>query len=231
MPIQIRNAQDNFVRIPEDFLANHGGAIHFAGKGGSIEIGQDCHATKISLTIGDGCTVRIGNGCRLGALTIYTLHQSTVSIGSSTGFTTTCIMQCHESFDISVGEGCLFAGGTWITVSDMHSVIDVASGRRINPGASVRIADRVWVGDGAAILKGCSIGAGSVIAARALVARDVPTQCVAAGVPARIVRTGASWDYSLSPTSPDPAFDAMPAPAPRSARWLERLLRCGRGSA
>lgn len=220
MPVQIHNAQGNEARIPADFLATQGGAIKFTGTGGSIEIGEDCHASQINLTIGDGCAVRIGNGCRLGLLSIYLFRDATVTIGGMTGFTRTCSLQCHESYDISIGHGCLFADDTWITVSDMHSVIDLASGERVNPGGPVRIADRVWVGDGAAILKGCSIGTGSVIAARALVSRDVPAQCVAAGVPARVVRTGASWDFRLLPTSVAP-----PPPAPRKNGWADRLLR------
>ncbi|CAM8673196.1 acyltransferase [Sphingobium sp.] len=226
MPVQIRNAPDNDVRIPEDFLANQGGIVTFTGKGGSIEIGADCYAAQINLTIGDGCAVRIGNGCRLGAITIHTVRDSTVSIGDLTGFTWTCNMQCHESFDISIGNGSLFAGGTWITVSDMHSVVDVASGRRINPGGNVQIGDRVWVGDGAAILKGCSIGAGSVIAARALVSKSVPAQCVAAGVPARVVRTGTSWDFRLLPVEVE---TEEVDPAPRRAGWFRRLLDAARG--
>nr|WP_278254292.1 hypothetical protein [Sphingobium sp. BYY-5] len=86
----------------------------------------------------------------------------------------------------------------------MHSVVDLASGQRINPGGHVKISDRVWIGDGAVIMKGTSIGAGSVISARAIVVKDVAANCVAAGVPARIIRTNASWNYQLLP---------MPSPA------------------
>ena len=248
MPVQIVNAEHNEVDIPESFLANNNGTIVFTGKGGSVHIGEGCHAAQIRVTIGDDCTFRVAEGCRLGAITVHTALNSTVSIGRFTGFTWTCIIQCHESFDVHIGERCLFAGNTWITVSDMHSVVDIASGRRINPGGDVRIGDHVWLGDGAAVLKGCTVGADSVIAARAMVTKDVPPQCVAAGVPARVVRKGVNWDYSLLPVSVDdplpgdtspsedgtlsedaPPSDDIDAAAPKGSNWVRRLLLAGLG--
>ena len=50
------------------------------------------------------------------------------------------------------------------------------------------LGDNVWVGTGAMILKGVSIGEGSVVAARALVTHDIPAGVLAAGNPARIVK-------------------------------------------
>jgi acetyltransferase-like isoleucine patch superfamily enzyme len=52
----------------------------------------------------------------------------------------------------------------------------------------VRIGNDVWIGMGALILSGVTIGDGAVIAARAVVSRDVPPYAIAAGNPARIVR-------------------------------------------
>jgi len=52
----------------------------------------------------------------------------------------------------------------------------------------VEIGSDVWIGTGALILSGVSIGHGAVIAARAVVSRNVPPYAIAAGVPARVVR-------------------------------------------
>lgn len=52
----------------------------------------------------------------------------------------------------------------------------------------VRIGNNVWIGENACVLKGVSIGDGAVIGANAVVTRDVPAGCVAAGVPARVIR-------------------------------------------
>lgn len=56
--------------------------------------------------------------------------------------------------------------------------------RPVNP---VEIGNDVWVGAGAVMVAGCSIGDGAVVAAKAVVVDDVPAYGIAAGVPARIV--------------------------------------------
>lgn len=54
--------------------------------------------------------------------------------------------------------------------------------------APIRIGDRVWIGFGAVILKGVTIGEGAVIGARSVVSRDVEPYTVVAGNPATLVR-------------------------------------------
>ena len=56
------------------------------------------------------------------------------------------------------------------------------------------IGSDVWIGTGAMILSGVTIGHGSVVAARSLVARDVPPYAIVAGAPARVVRSRFSPD-------------------------------------
>lgn len=50
----------------------------------------------------------------------------------------------------------------------------------------IRIGDNVWVGAGVIVLPGCRIGNNSVIAAGAVVCSDIPDNCMAAGVPAKV---------------------------------------------
>jgi len=64
---------------------------------------------------------------------------------------------------------------------------------------SVVIGDHVWVGTRAMILPGILIGRGAVIAAGAVVTKDVPPYSIAAGVPARVINTRTSnLKYKLS---------------------------------
>lgn len=55
--------------------------------------------------------------------------------------------------------------------------------------APVHIRRNAWIGAGATILPGVTIGENAVVAAGAVVARDVPANCVVAGVPAKIIKT------------------------------------------
>ena len=52
----------------------------------------------------------------------------------------------------------------------------------------MHIGDNVWLGDHATVLKGVTIGENSVVAARAVVTRDVPANVVVAGNPAKVVK-------------------------------------------
>jgi acetyltransferase-like isoleucine patch superfamily enzyme len=53
----------------------------------------------------------------------------------------------------------------------------------------VVIGDNVWLGNNAIVLPGVTIGSGSVIAANSVVSRDIPPNSLAAGAPAKVVRT------------------------------------------
>lgn len=53
---------------------------------------------------------------------------------------------------------------------------------------SVKIGNDVWIGFGATILSGVSIGNGAVIGARAVVAKDIPAYSIAVGNPARVIK-------------------------------------------
>src|SRR5205814_9956626 len=93
-----------------------------------------------------------------------------------------------------IGRHCLIAAGVSIADYAGHP-LDADARRRglTSPLEAVRpveIGDDVWIGSGAAILKGVSIGDRAVIGAHAVVTRDVPSDSVVAGNPARTVREG-----------------------------------------
>ncbi len=94
---------------------------------------------------------------------------------------------------IEVGDGCLT--GKWVTITDnSHGLTDISSlqlspiGRNLVSKGPVVIGRNVWIGDKATILPGVTIGDGVVIAANAVVTKDVPSYCVVGGIPARIIK-------------------------------------------
>jgi acetyltransferase-like isoleucine patch superfamily enzyme len=105
--------------------------------------------------------------------------------------------------EISIGSHCLISWNVGIADSDFHPlepaqrIIDAQAlapyfkDRPPRPRvktAPVKIADNVWIGMNAVILKGVTIGENSVIAAGSVVTKNVPLNSVVAGNPANIVK-------------------------------------------
>jgi acetyltransferase-like isoleucine patch superfamily enzyme len=87
---------------------------------------------------------------------------------------------------ITIGDAVMMANGAYVTDSDWHGIYDRV--RRDDLRSPVVIGDNVWLGDNSTVLKGVTIGENSVVAARAVVTRDVPANVVVAGNPARVVK-------------------------------------------
>ena len=86
---------------------------------------------------------------------------------------------------IDIGDNCMLANGVYITDADWHGIYDRVSLGRAEP---VRLKKNVWVGDGAIVCKGVTIGENSIIGAGAIVVNSIPDNCIAAGNPAVVVR-------------------------------------------
>lgn len=90
------------------------------------------------------------------------------------------------SDEIRIGNGCMFANSAYVTDSDWHGIYD-----RVNRDPEpkpVILEDNVWVGDRATVLKGVRVGKNSIVAACAVVTKDVPPNVVVAGNPAKVVK-------------------------------------------
>jgi len=101
--------------------------------------------------------------------------------------------------------------GPYVYITDQnHSYADpdVPIGRQMPMNSAVRIGSGSWLGAGAVVLPGASIGRNVVIAAGSVVRGTVPDHCVVAGVPARVVRSyvpGDGWAPFSRPIGPPPA--------------------------
>jgi len=94
-----------------------------------------------------------------------------------------------EGPGISIGRGALIGSEVTIYDSDFH---DLRPGRRRGGAprmAAVEIGEDVFIGDRVVVLKGVSIGRHAVIGAGSVVTRSVPEFAIAAGNPARVIRS------------------------------------------
>jgi maltose O-acetyltransferase len=113
--------------------------------------------------------------------------ESVVAIGDGTLFNNDAVIR-SEGPGIEVGRDGLFGTGVQIFDSDFHHLDRALRRSGTHPTATVRIGDDVWVGSNAFVLKGVTIGDGAVVAAAAVVTRDVPAGVLVGGNPARVIR-------------------------------------------
>ena len=89
-------------------------------------------------------------------------------------------------FEVKIGKNVQIAPGVIIMDSDFHGVEDREAEDLATP---ITIGDNVWLATRAIVLKGVTIGEGSTIAAGAVVTKDVPPFSLAAGVPAKVIKS------------------------------------------
>ncbi|QCW98793.1 hypothetical protein FGM00_01165 [Aggregatimonas sangjinii] len=82
-------------------------------------------------------------------------------IGENSTFEDTHIAVTEPKSKCTIGKDCMFANNIDIRTGDSHSIIDIKSQKRINLAENVSIADHVWVGAHASILKGSSLAPNS----------------------------------------------------------------------
>lgn len=93
---------------------------------------------------------------------------------------------------ITIGDGVAIARGVYIYDSDHHDILD-EDGFKQNEAKEIRIENHVWIGTRAVILKGVTIGEGAIVAAGAVVTKDVPPHTMVAGVPAKVIKENVTW--------------------------------------
>jgi len=82
--------------------------------------------------------------------------------------------------------------------SDAHPIIDVKTGKAINPGADVEIGDHVWMTTNVMVMKGVKIANDCIIGAGSIVSKDCPTpNSIYAGTPAKLIKEGFNWSYEF----------------------------------
>lgn len=168
------------VRRRSTFFIGRGSLIRWsrlrALRGGTVHIGDDSIVhCRIDFDSPQGI-IRIGNRCYIGNSHLV----------------------CHTG--ITLGDDVIISWGVTVVDHNSHAVDwkdrkhDVADWRAARKRwdavhvSTVRIEDKAWIGFGASILKGVTIGEGAIVGAQAVVTRDVEPYTVVAGNPARVIR-------------------------------------------
>ena len=181
-------------------------ALRFKAALFGVEVGRGVTACgPVILGRWPGSRIRIGAGCglvsssrRATASTLYApvrfrTYAPTARIDLAEGVQLSGTSITARSCVISIGKDTMVGPNCVITDSDFHAHWP-AETRHLVPAfdldRGVRIGANVWIGMGCLILKGVTVGDGSIVAAGSVVVRDVPPRSVVAGVPAKVVKAG-----------------------------------------
>ena len=131
--------------------------------------------------VGFGRFVWIGDGTKIRC------HEGEVTIGAKTVIGQDCTISAYQH--VSIGRECILADRVMLIDFD-HGVVEVERPIRLQGiyKRDVDVGHNVWMGYGACVLRGVSIGDNSIVGTNAVVTRSAPANAVLAGVPARVIR-------------------------------------------
>lgn len=113
----------------------------------------------------------------------YTDFGKNITIGKDVFINSGCHFQ--DQGGIEIGDGALI-GHNVVLATINHDTIP-GNGRK-NHYAPIQLGKHVWIGSNATVLPGVTVGDWAVVAAGAVVTRDVPPYTIVGGVPARIIK-------------------------------------------
>jgi acetyltransferase-like isoleucine patch superfamily enzyme len=151
----------------------------------------------VTFEIGREATLRLGRWSWIGHGTKIRVHEGEASIGAKTVLGQECTISAFQH--VSIGRECILADRVMLIDFD-HGVVETERPIRLQGiyKRDVRVGHNCWIGYGACILRGATVGDNAIIGTSTVITRDVPDNAVVAGAPARLLRM---------------------RPAPESLRW------------
>jgi acetyltransferase-like isoleucine patch superfamily enzyme len=204
--------RDIFIILSDKFFSLLRGfyyKLFFKSSSGLLFIGRHCKI-RYCHKIKAGKTITIGDNVEINALCVegvtmgnnVTILRNTVIectgniknmgvglvIGNDVGIAQNCFIQVRGK--VTIGSHVMFGPNVSI-FSENHGFIDLDIPMISQPTTrgEVIIEDDVWLGTRSIILSGIRIGKGSIIAAGALVNRDIPPYSIVAGIPGKVVKS------------------------------------------
>lgn len=189
-------------------LATYRGAVRARDKGFSLAAGGAFarfgrrSVLQLPVRLERAGRIAIGSGVFVGSdswLQVVGPEDGPValSIGDGSSIAGHCVLSAVAG--VHLGERVLVARGAYIA-DHGHAFSDPGRAvldQGIDHVARVEIADGAWLGENVVVCPGVRVGRGAVIGANSVVTRDVPDHAVAAGAPARVVRSPAAIEEAL----------------------------------
>lgn len=131
--------------------------------------------------------LELGDHCRLGRrVFLETCEAGVIRVGANVRINAGAFIVAYS--EISIGRDTLIGEYVSIRDADHGLALDRPIREQPHTASPIRIGEGVWIGRGAVVLKGITIGDGAVVAANSVVTRDVRPMAIVAGAPAREIR-------------------------------------------
>ncbi len=133
--------------------------------------------------------IRIGRNVYVGNNTTISCKEGSIYLDDYCNISANCSLLSET--EIRIGKYCFLAGQCYLVAGGNHSFKETSIPIMFQPSFSkggIRIEEDVWLGAGAIVLDGTSIGKGCVIGAGSVVTQSLPAYSIAMGTPARRVR-------------------------------------------
>lgn len=198
MPVtlEVEYPEDNWLTLSPKFLSDSDAIVTIRGRGNRLHVEDPLAPNAAKLTLSGGATIIIRADSNLNELAVSAVADGAlIDIGAWCSFNGCSQITVHERATIMIGAFSLFGNGCRIAASDVHKIVTLASRERINPAGDITIGDRVWAAENVTILRNTKIGHGSIIGSGSVVRDVFPPYVSLAGVPARIIRTGVTWEF------------------------------------
>ena len=184
------------IEVASPLYKRNGLNIHFKGKGNIVVLEKNVQFINSNINLGTNCFVRIDSNSTFGGLNINNRnHDGGVCyIGKNTIAPNNLSIFLFGNNKCIINEDCMFAANVSIFCSDGHAILNSVNDI-LNQNANVTIGRHVWLGLNAVVLKGASIGNGSVIGANTCITgKNFPDNSLIAGNPAEIKKNNIHWD-------------------------------------
>ena len=140
------------------------------------------------LEINDGAKLFLGKGSvMINGATLVSYPNSVLKIGDNVLINSDCEIYCSDR--IEIGNDTVISNNCIIRDCDIHKMNNIGPNHK-----PINIGNHVWIGTNCIILKGVTIGDGSVVGAGSVVTCDVPPKTMIAGNPAKIIKTDIEWE-------------------------------------
>ncbi|MFK4086833.1 acyltransferase [Kribbella sp. NPDC020789] len=179
-----------------------------AGLGGAVELAADVYVAESAAVYCD--ELRMGERSYIAA---YAYVTGRITLGSDSTINPFTAVRG----EVTIGDGVRIGAHTSILAFNHGTTPGEPIFRQPHTSRGITIADDVWIGSGVTILDGVTIGPHTIIGAGAVVTKDIPANTIAAGNPARVLRSRLPEEPAPTTEAAAPTLAAL-APALTTSR-------------